>query len=103
MGTFLPDQTHISRVHLRTGNMKQALGFYRDGLGLAATQRNESEATVSAAPGASEIIHISEEKDAVRRPPGTTGLFHTALRFPQRTDLGRTVSGLLDRKSTRLN
>ncbi len=39
MSAFLPDETRISQVHLRTGNLERALGFYTGVLGLRVVER----------------------------------------------------------------
>ena len=95
MCTFLPEQTHVSRVHLRSRDLKRGLEFYTGTLGLAATLQPNREVGLAATKASSELIHISEDPDTVPRPRGSTGLFHVALRYPLRRDLGQAVNRLL--------
>ena len=48
MKAFLPEQTRISQVHLRTARLEGALVFYTKVLGLRSLHRPGSHATLSA-------------------------------------------------------
>jgi catechol 2,3-dioxygenase len=89
MRTFLPDQTRISQVHLRTTNLERALAFYSGVLGLNALHGPGPRAILSAAVGGPELIVLSESRNARPRPPRTTGLYHFALRYPGRYALAQ--------------
>lgn len=99
----LPDETHLSHVHLRTGNLGRALDFYQSVIGLRVIDRNPVTVTLSATENAPAILVLTEDPNAVRRPQHTTGLYHLAIRYPTRRDLahalvrsvqaGRPVSG----------
>lgn len=84
MRAFLPDQTRISQVHLRTANLEHALAFYSGVLGLKVLHGPGSRAVLSAAMGGPELIVLSESRNAPLRPPRTIGLYHFALRYPGR-------------------
>ncbi|HWX20710.1 MAG TPA: VOC family protein [Candidatus Binatia bacterium] len=96
MNAFLPDQTRISQVHLRTANLERALAFYTDVLGLKA-RHGRSQAIVSAAKGSPGLIVLSEDLNATPHPPRSTGLYHLALRYPRRQDLALAFRRLIKR------
>jgi catechol 2,3-dioxygenase len=87
MNAFLPDQTKVSQVHLRTANLERALSFYSEVLGLKAHHEPGSQAILSAAGDSPGLLVLSEDLTATARPPRSTGLYHLALRYPQRQDL----------------
>jgi catechol 2,3-dioxygenase len=95
----LPADTAIGRVRLRVADLRRALEFYRDVLGLQVRQQGGS--TVSLAPhtedaGSRELIVLEERPGIAQRPrrPRTAGLYHVALLVPTRRELGRTLLGL---------
>ena len=74
MSAFLPDETRISQVHLRTGNLERALGFYTSVLGLRILQRLGPQATLSAAESHQAMIALREESGAAPSPRQSIGL-----------------------------
>lgn len=96
MKGFLPDQTRISQVHLRTGKLDQLLGFYSDVLGLTVSRGPGARALVSAAPQQPALLALTEDKQASLRPRRSTGLYHFALRYPTRKDLAQALRGLMN-------
>lgn len=93
----LPADTHIGRVRLRVSDMERSLEFYRDVLGFAVTGRAHGLAALSTpddARGAGRELVVLEERPGIRprpRRPATTGLYHVAILFPTRGDLGRVL------------
>ena len=87
MSAFLPDQTRISQVHLRTARLEPALAFYSGVLGLKVLQGPDPRAIVSTAAESPGLIVLSEDRNAAPRPPRSTGLYHFAIRYPRREDL----------------
>jgi catechol 2,3-dioxygenase len=94
MKAYLPDQTRISQVHLRTANLQTALKFYAEVLGLKARHTPGSSASLSAGANGPELIVLSQDVDAPQRPPRSTGLYHLALRYPGRQALGQAYQRL---------
>jgi catechol 2,3-dioxygenase len=94
MKALLPNEVHISQVHLRTANLKRALAFYLEVLGLQARYALVSRATLSTAPKGPESLVLSEDVDSPPRPPRSTGLYHFALRYPSRQSLARVYQRL---------
>ena len=87
MRGFLPDQTRISQVHLRTSRLDRALDFYSGVLGLKASHEPGGQAILSAMPEKPDLLVLSEDGSALPRLPQSIGLYHFALRYATRDDL----------------
>ena len=95
MKGFLPDQTHLTQVHLRTGSIERASKFYVGVLGLEVSHQAESEVVFSANQNEPDLIVLSEDPNASPRPDRSVGLYHFALRYPTRNDLAHAYRRLL--------
>ncbi len=95
MKGFLPDQTRVSQVHLRTTNLERALGFYSDVLGLKGLQNLDQKMVFSGRPNGAGLLVLSEDRNASARPPRSIGLYHFALRYATRNDLARAYRRLV--------
>src|SRR5437868_5142245 len=95
MKAFLPDQTRISQVHLRTAKLEGAVAFYTDVLGLKLLPERSSQAVLSASGAGPELLVLTENLNAPLRPPRSTGLYHFAIRFPRREDLAHAYHRLV--------
>lgn len=91
---FLPDETAISQVRLRTANLERLLPFYTETLGLEIVKQAKEEAVLSAVGDSPAILLLSEEPGATPHRPRTIGLYHFALRFPDRAALARVYTRL---------
>lgn len=91
-------RVEIGHVHLKVADIERALGFYRDVLGFELMQRfGDSAAFVSAGGYHHHIgMNIWESKGGSPPPPGTTGLYHVAIRYPDRGTLADAVRRVLD-------
>jgi catechol 2,3-dioxygenase len=58
-------------------------------------EKSEGNALLAAAETGPVLIELSEDRAAPPRPPGTTGLYHTAIRFPSRHDLAYALQRLV--------
>jgi catechol 2,3-dioxygenase len=88
MSSFLlPDETRVSQVRLRVRDLRKALGFYEGVLGLRPFGGTSGELSLSATGRAPALLVLEERPDAPPRPPGSTGLYHTAFRYPTDADL----------------
>jgi catechol 2,3-dioxygenase len=76
--------TRIGHVHLKVADLDRALGFYCGVLGFELMQRLPSGAAFISAGGYHHHIGLNtwESKGGHPPPPGTTGLFHTAILYP---------------------
>ena len=79
----------IGHVHLKVADLDRALGFYCGVLGFELMQRLDSGAAFISAGGYHHHIGLNtwESKAGHPPPPGTTGLFHTAILYPTRAAL----------------
>ncbi|MEW5917925.1 MAG: VOC family protein [Gemmatimonadota bacterium] len=91
--------TDIGHVHLRVSDLEQALDFYVGVLGFELMQRYGPGAAFVSAGGYHHHIGLNtwQSRGASPPPPGHTGLYHVAIRYPTRRDLARAVRQLLDR------
>jgi len=93
----------IGHVHLKVAELDRALDFYCGVLGFELMQRFGSEAAFVSAGGYHHHIGLNtwESKGGSPPPPGTTGLFHVAIRYPDRATLADALFRL-DRAGIRL-
>jgi catechol 2,3-dioxygenase len=77
-------------------DLERALGFYRDVLGFELTQRFGSSTAFLSAGGYHHHIGLNTWESAGGRPPagGTTGLYHLAISYPTRAELGDALRRL---------
>ena len=89
----LDPRVDIGHVHLKVADLDRALGFWRDVLGFEEQGRIGDEAAFLSAGGYHHHIALNtwESKGGSPPPPGTTGLFHVAIRFPDRAALAAAV------------
>src|SRR5260221_14095940 len=95
MKAFLPEQTRVSQVHLRTARLERAVEFYTDVLGLKLLRMVGSQFILSAAQDRPGLLVLTEDLDARSRPPRSAGLYHFALRYPRRQDLADAYQRLV--------
>jgi catechol 2,3-dioxygenase len=95
----IPDRARIGHVHLKVADLARAEAFYADVLGFELRQRYGTQAAFMAAGGYHHHIglNIWQSAGGSPPPPGATGLFHLAILYPTRADLGRALRHLLDR------
>ena len=95
---MIPASTRIGHVHLTVADLDRALRFYRDVLGFEITARYGPEAVFLSAGGYHHHIGLNTwaGRNAPAPPPGTTGLYHFAILYPDRRSLGGAVRRLLD-------
>src|SRR5471032_405358 len=88
----------IGHVHLKVANLDRALKFYCGVLGFELQQRFGSQAAFISAGGYHHHIGLNtwESKGGVAPPRGATGLYHLAILYPTRVDLGRALKGLIE-------
>ena len=95
MKAFLPEQTRISQIHLRTARLEGVLAFYTDVLGLKLLRGPGYQAILSATGEKPGLLVLTEDSNAPLRPPCSTGLYHFAIRYPRRQDLANAYHRLV--------
>lgn len=88
----------IGHVHLKVADIERALSFYRDVLGFEVTQRYGPQAVFLSAGGYHHHIGLNtwESEGGTPPAPGTTGLYHIAIRYPSRASLADALQRLRD-------
>lgn len=88
----------IGHVHLKVADLDQSLAFWRDVLGFEEQARMGDQAAFISAGGYHHHIGLNtwESKGGSPPPPGSTGLYHVAVRFPDRKTLAEAVKRVLD-------
>ncbi|PYP43314.1 MAG: glyoxalase, partial [Gemmatimonadetes bacterium] len=90
--------TRIGHVHLTVSDLDRALAFYRDVLGFEVTSRYGRDAVFLSAGGYHHHIGLNTwaGRGAPAPAPGTTGLYHFAILYPDRHALAAAVRRVLD-------
>jgi catechol 2,3-dioxygenase len=98
----VPAGTRIGHVHLKVADIKRALDFYCGILGFDLVQTYGEQAAFISAGGYHHHLGLNtwESKGGSPPPPGTTGLYHTAILYPERKDLANALKRLIDSKWT---
>lgn len=98
MTTPIHPGTTIGHVHLTVSDLDRALAFYRDVLGFEVTSYYGREAVFLSAGGYHHHIGLNTwaGRGAPPPAPGTTGLYHFAILFPDRRALAAAVRRVLD-------
>jgi catechol 2,3-dioxygenase len=97
MSETIDPRTDIGHVHLKVADLDRAIGFYRDVLGFELMQRVGDQAAFMSAGGYHHHIGLNtwESAGGSPPPPGSTGLYHFAVRYPTRAALANAVRRLL--------
>jgi len=93
-----PTSLRIGHVHLKVADLDRALAFWRDLIGLEVQQRMGNQAVFLSTDGYHHHIALNTWESAGGSPPapGTTGLFHVALLYPDRPALARALKRLVE-------
>ena len=79
-------------------DLGRAIAFYRDVLGFELQHRYGDQAAFLSAGGYHHHIGLNtwESRGGSPPPPGTTGLYHVAIRYPDRKTLAQAVQSVID-------
>jgi catechol 2,3-dioxygenase len=93
----IPAGTRIGHVHLKVADLERALGFYMGVLGFELVQRYGDQAAFVSAGGYHHHIGLNtwDSKGGSPPPPGSTGLYHTAILYPTKIDLANAFKRML--------
>jgi catechol 2,3-dioxygenase len=94
-GYRLPAGLRLGPVRLQVADLARSIGYYQRVLGLRATERTETSATLAAQGDETPLVELKELRGATAIPRrGRLGLYHFALLLPDRASLGRFVAHL---------
>ena len=88
-----PD-TRIGHVYLKVADLDRAIAFYKGVLGFKLTRRYGTQAAFLAAGNYHHHLGLNtwESEGGTPAPKGHTGLYHTAILYPDRAQLADAVS-----------
>ena len=95
--TAIHPDVRVGHVHLKVSDLDRAVRFYHDVLGFEVTQRFGGQAAFLSAGGYHHHIGLNTWESAGGNPPapGTTGLYHVAIVYPTRAELGDALRRLM--------
>jgi catechol 2,3-dioxygenase len=87
----------IGHVHLKVSDVDRAERFYHEALGFEVTTRYGADAVFMSAGGYHHHVGLNvwQSRGGSPPPPGSTGLFHFAILYPDRPALAAAVRRLL--------
>jgi catechol 2,3-dioxygenase len=87
----------IGHVHLKVADLDRSLAFYCGVLGFELQARMGDQAAFISAGGYHHHLGLNtwESRGGSPPPPGTTGLYHVAIRYPTRAALGDALRRLV--------
>jgi catechol 2,3-dioxygenase len=90
-------RVRIGHVHLKVADLERALRFYCGVLGFELTQKMGSHAAFISAGGYHHHIGLNtwESEGGPPPAPGTTGLYHLAILYPERRALADALRRLI--------
>jgi catechol 2,3-dioxygenase len=97
MADHIDPRVDIGHVHLKVADLDRALGFYQGVLGFELTARMGSQAAFLSAGGYHHHIGLNtwESRNGSSPPLGSTGLYHVAIRYPDRAALADALRRLV--------
>ena len=96
--TAIDPGVDIGHVHLKVSDIDRALAFYVGVLGFEEQARIGDQAAFVSAGGYHHHIGLNtwESKGGSPPPRDTTGLYHVAIRYPDRKALGQALKQLVE-------
>lgn len=96
MSRPIDPRVDVGHVHLKVADLERALRFWRDVLGFEVTQRMGAGAAFLSAGGYHHHIGLNTWESRGGEPPPvrSTGLYHVALRYPDRASLADALRRL---------
>ena len=87
-------ETRIGHVHLKVADLDRAIDFYGGILGFKLTRRYGTQAAFLAAGSYHHHLGLNtwESEGGTPAPKGHTGLYHTAILYPDRAQLADAVA-----------
>jgi catechol 2,3-dioxygenase len=97
-GGAIDQRVDIGHVHLKVADIERSLAFYCGVLGFEEQARMGDQAAFISAGGYHHHIGLNtwESQGGTPPPPGHTGLYHVAIRYPDRAALADALRRLVD-------
>ena len=97
-GGPIDPRVDIGHVHLKVADVERSLAFYCGVLGFEEQARIGDRAAFVSAGGYHHHIGLNtwESHGGTPPPPGHTGLYHVAIRYPDRAALADALRRLVD-------
>jgi catechol 2,3-dioxygenase len=97
MSSPIGSGVRIGHVHLKVADLDRAIAFYSGVLGFEVMQKLGNSAAFLSAGGYHHHIGLNTWESAGGPPPpaGTTGLYHLAIVYPTRAELGDALKRLI--------
>lgn len=97
-GPSVHPETIIGHVHLKVSNLDRSIAFYRDAFGFDVMDRFGGSAAFLSAGGYHHHLGLNTWESLGGQPPrpGSTGLYHFAILYPNRKELARALRRLAD-------
>jgi catechol 2,3-dioxygenase len=94
----IDSEVRIGHVHLKVADIERSLAFYNGLLGFQVMSRWGDQAAFISAGGYHHHIGLNtwESKGGSPPPPGSTGLYHHAILYPNRRALAAAYRRLVD-------
>lgn len=89
MSSEIADRTTVGAVHLTVADLDSSLDYYRGAIGVDVRERDDGRAALGTSDR--ELL-VLVEKVGAKPAYGYTGLYHFALRLPDRVDLARFLA-----------
>ncbi|KAB3531494.1 VOC family protein [Alkaliphilus serpentinus] len=86
---------HLSDINLQISSLEASLKFYTEVLGLKVIKLDGKSVKLSATGKSPAQITLIFNEGAIEKPYKTTGLYHVAIRLPNRLELAKTLKHLL--------
>jgi catechol 2,3-dioxygenase len=98
MAKPIDPRVDIGHVHLKVADVERALDFYVGVLGFELQQRMGPDAAFVSAGGYHHHLGLNtwQSRGGTPSPPGHTGLFHVAIRYPDRANLADALRRLVE-------
>jgi catechol 2,3-dioxygenase len=98
MSYTIDSRVGVGHVHLKVADLDRALAFYHGVLGFPITQRIGDSAAFLGAGGYHHHLGLNtwESRGGPAPPPGSTGLYHVALLYPDRPSLADVLRRLVE-------
>jgi catechol 2,3-dioxygenase len=96
MADPIDPRVDIGHIHLKVADLDRALAFYQGVLGFDLMQRMGQQAAFLSAGGYHHHIGLNtwESANGTAPAPGSTGLYHVAIRYPDRASLADALRRL---------